>query len=287
MGVICVLPARISSTRISRKPLQPLAGRTLLEWCWRAASAIRAFDSVVIATDSEEIESCARGFDAEVVRTRSDHPSGTDRVNEAADLLGAEEDDVVVNFQADEPFVDGGAIEGAVRRAREVATIAAPIRAEEEWRSPAVVKVARAADGRRLLQPQPHPFSRDKSPAPGARLRHIGVYACRRPRQGVGRPAGIRAGAGERLEQLRASRRAFRSTSNSVPGPTRSPMCRRHRRAERVLSSKEVGMNGTGHRRSTSSYGGVVSRWGRVTAASTEPARRTRPARDVQKFDRI
>ena len=243
MGVICVLPARISSTRISRKPLQPLAGRTLLEWCWRAASAIRAFDGVVIATDSEEIESCARGFDAEVVRTRSDHPSGTDRVNEAADLLGAEEDDVVVNFQADEPFVDGGAIEGAVRRAREVATIAAPIRAEEEWRSPAVVKVARAADGRALyFSRSPIPFSRDGSPSPGARLRHIGVYACRR--SALKRWAALPESAlerAERLEQLRALEAGMRI--HVELGPWTEPgvdVPADIARAERVLSSKEV-----------------------------------------------
>ncbi len=244
MGVICVLPARISSTRISRKPLQPLAGRTLLEWCWRAASAIRAFDRVVIATDSDEIESCARGFDAEVVRTRSDHASGTDRVDEAADLLGAAEDDVVVNFQADEPFVDGGAIEGAVRRAEEVATIAAPIRAEDEWRSPAVVKVARAADGRALyFSRSPIPFSRDE-PEFGtrARLRHVGVYACRRSalKRWAALPESTLERA-ERLEQLRALEAGMRI--HVELGPWTEPgvdLPADIARAERVLSSKEV-----------------------------------------------
>ncbi|MCZ0934528.1 MAG: 3-deoxy-manno-octulosonate cytidylyltransferase [Gemmatimonadetes bacterium] len=246
MGVICVLPARISSTRISRKPLQPLAGRTLLEWCWRAASAIHAFDRVVIATDSDEIEGCARGFDAEVVRTRQDHLSGTDRVDEAADLLGAAEDDVVVNFQADEPFVDGGAIEGAVRSAREVATIAAPIRGDEEWRSPAVVKVARAADGRALyFSRSPIPFSRDASPEFGtrARLRHVGVYACRR--SALKRWAALPESAlerAERLEQLRALEAGMRI--HVELGPWTEPgvdLPADIARAERVLSSKEVG----------------------------------------------
>ncbi|WP_420634738.1 3-deoxy-manno-octulosonate cytidylyltransferase [Candidatus Palauibacter sp.] len=208
MGVICVLPARLYSTRISRKPLQKLAGCTLLEWCWRAASAIRVFDQIVVATDDGEIEACARGFGAEVVRTRSDHVSGTDRVDEAADLLGAAEDDVVVNFQADEPFVDGGAIEGAVRRAQELATIAVPIRGEAEWRSSAVVKVARADDGRALyFSRSPIPFSRDESPGFGtrARLRHVGVYACRRSalRRWAAMPESALERA-ERLEQLRA-----------------------------------------------------------------------------------
>ncbi|MYA32783.1 MAG: 3-deoxy-manno-octulosonate cytidylyltransferase [Gemmatimonadales bacterium] len=244
MGVICVLPARISSTRISRKPLQPLAGRTLLEWCWRAASAIRAFDRIVIATDNDEIEGCARGFDAEVVRTRPDHLSGTDRVDEAADLLGAAEDDVVVNFQADEPFVDGGAVEGAVRSAREVATIAAPIRGDHEWRSPAVVKVARAADGRALyFSRSPIPFTRDASPdGTRGRLRHVGVYACRR--SALKRWAALPESAlerAERLEQLRALEAGMRI--HVELGPWTEPgvdLPADIARAERVLSSKEV-----------------------------------------------
>lgn len=245
MGVICVLPARLHSTRISRKLLRNLAGRTLLEWCWRAASDVRVFDRIVIATDSDEIEGCARGFDAEVVRTRSDHVSGTDRVDEAADLLGSAEDDVVVNFQADEPFVDGGAIEGAVRRAQEIATIAAPIRAEEEWRSPAVVKVARAADGRALyFSRSPIPFSRDESPEFGthARLRHIGVYACRR--SALKRWAGLSESGlerTERLEQLRALEAGMRI--HVELGPWTEPgvdLPADIARAERVLSNKEV-----------------------------------------------
>ena len=154
MDVICVLPARISSTRISRKLLAGIAGRTLIEWAWRAANRVVAFDRIVVATDSVEIESCARGFDAEVVMTRGDHESGTDRVEEAAEALGAGEGDNVVNFQADEPFADGPTVSAAVRALAEgdgrahISTVAAPIMSVEEWRSPAVVKVARAADGR-------------------------------------------------------------------------------------------------------------------------------------------
>ncbi|WP_423929594.1 3-deoxy-manno-octulosonate cytidylyltransferase [Candidatus Palauibacter sp.] len=243
MGVICVLPARLYSTRISRKLLQKLAGRTLLEWCWRAASAIRVFDDVVVATDSGEIEACARGFEAKVVRTRSDHVSGTDRVDEAADLLGAGEDDVVVNFQADEPFVDGGAIEGAVRRADEVATIAAPIGSEHEWRSSAVVKVARAADGRALyFSRSPIPFWRDESPEFGthARLRHVGVYAYRRSalRRWAALPESTLERA-ERLEQLRALEAGMRI--HVELGPWTEPgvdLPVDIERAERILSSR-------------------------------------------------
>lgn len=181
MGVICVLPARLSSTRIANKPLQEIAGRTLIEWCWRAASGIPAFDRVVVATDSEEIERRARGFQAETLRTRRDHASGTDRVDEAADILGVPDDDLVVNFQADEPFVDPGTVERAVGalsseapaagagvsgpEAPDIATVAAPIRDHDEWASAGIAKVARAEDGRALyFSRSPIPFCRDEAP---------------------------------------------------------------------------------------------------------------------------
>ena len=249
MGVICVLPARISSTRISRKPLSTIAGVTLLEWCWRAARSMRLFDGVVVAADGAEIEACARGFGADVVRTRPDHRSGTDRVAEAADLLGAADDDVVVNFQADEPFVDGGAVEGAVRRAREVATVAAPIREESEWLSPAVVKVARAADGRALyFSRSPIPCWRDDAPAFGsrARLRHIGVYAYRRAalRRWASLPESALERA-EKLEQLRALESGMRI--DVEVGPWTEPgvdLPADLGRAERILSGRRPACRG-------------------------------------------
>ena len=211
MDVICVLPARLSSTRIPQKLLSELAGRSLLEWAWRAANRVTVFDRIAIATDSEELERRARGFGAEVVETRPDHPSGTDRVEEAADLLGARDDDVIVNFQADEPFVDPDTVTRAVRAVAEdpsidVATAAAPVRSRGEWESPGVVKIARAADGRALyFSRAPIPFVRDGDPdfgdgGPDTPLRHVGLYVCRRP--ALRRWAGARETALERLERL-------------------------------------------------------------------------------------
>jgi 3-deoxy-manno-octulosonate cytidylyltransferase (CMP-KDO synthetase) len=215
MDVICVLPARLSSTRIPRKLLSNIAGRSLIEWSWRAARRIEAFDRIIIATDAEEIEDAARGFDAEVLMTRDDHVSGTDRVEEAAGRLGVADDDVIVNLQADEPFVDGPTVGAAVTALAadteiEISTLAAPIRDDDEWNSPGVVKVVRAADGRALYFSRSRvPHTRDRQPnfdgTDERYLRHVGVYACRRealrrwaslPESGLERT--------ERLEQLRA-----------------------------------------------------------------------------------
>ncbi len=215
MGVICVLPARLHSTRIPRKPLQILAGRPLLEWTWRAACAVRGLDRVLVATDAPEVAHVAEGFGAEVLLTSSAHLSGTDRVEEAATRLGVPPTDVVVNFQADEPFADPLAIEAAVRAVGRgggeppIATLAAPLRRAEEWKSPGVVKIARAADGRALyFSRAPIPFAaRDRADGavPDGALRHVGVYVCRR--EALRRWSGLPTSALERregLEQLRA-----------------------------------------------------------------------------------
>lgn len=214
MPVLCVLPARLGSRRIPRKPLQILAGRPLLQWSWEAAVRIPAFDEVWVATDSEEIAGVVEAFGGRAVLTDGSHRSGTDRVAEAAARPEAQTFDTVVNFQADEPFVDADAVGAAVEAARrgkgEVATIAAPIGSTEEWRSVAVVKVARAEDGRALYFSRAGiPLCRDGEPrfdgGSDSYLRHIGVYAFGRPalERWVRLPAS-RLEEIEKLEQLRA-----------------------------------------------------------------------------------
>ncbi|MFW6084306.1 MAG: 3-deoxy-manno-octulosonate cytidylyltransferase [Gemmatimonadota bacterium] len=206
MTVLCVLPARLGSERIPGKPLQIIAGRPLVEWSWRAACAVRGVDRVVVATDSEEIAAAVDAFGGESRLTGPDHPSGTDRVAEAARGSGAE---VVVNFQADEPFLAPAAVEAAIEAVRagsEIATLAMPIAGDEQWRSPAVVKLARAADGRALYfsrAPIPHPRSGEADPA--LRLRHVGlyVYTAEALARWVALPPSPLERM-ERLEQLRA-----------------------------------------------------------------------------------
>lgn len=216
MTVLCVLPARLGSERIPRKPLQMIAGRPLVEWSWTAACAVPGIDEVVVATDSEEIAATVEGFGGIARLTRVDHASGTDRVAEAAAASAA---DIVVNFQADEPFLEPDAVARAVEAVacgpREIATLAVPIADEAEWRSDAVVKVARAADGRALYFSRasiPHPRDRapDWSAAAGERatgpwLRHVGLYVYTHTAlaRWVALPPSELEGI-ERLEQLRA-----------------------------------------------------------------------------------
>ena len=183
--VLGVIPARIGSSRLPRKPLFPIAGRPLVEWVWRRAVGINVFDAVVVATDDHEVADACRAFGAEVRLTDAAHPSGTDRVAEVAREFA--EYEVVVNVQGDEPFLHPGHAAEAVRLVREggweLGTVATPIRTRAEWLEPSVVKVVRGDDGGALLftrAPVPHP--RDAEPDFGGEtyLRHVGLYAYRR-----------------------------------------------------------------------------------------------------------
>lgn len=187
--ILAVIPARLGSTRLPRKPLHIIAGRPLVEWVWRRVAAVALFDCTVIATDSEEIAEFARSLGAQVELTSPHHGSGTDRVAEVARRFQYRAYPLIVNVQGDEPFIDETHLSEAIRLVRDenwdVGTVASRIRSREEWRSPAVVKVVRGRDGGALYfsrAPIPHP--REEEPGAtefesGEFLRHIGVYAYR------------------------------------------------------------------------------------------------------------
>src|SRR5215218_7960230 len=210
--VLGVIPARLGSTRLPRKPLHPIAGRPLVEWVWRRAVASGVFDEIVVATDSEEVADAARGFGAAVALTRDDHPSGTDRVAEVARRPEYRGYQVIVNVQGDEPFVRRDHLEAAVSLVRgggwDVGTVATAIESTDEWRDEAVVKVVRGDDGRALYfsrAPVPHPRDTEPDFATGAYLRHVGIYAYTRSAllRWVALPEGELERV-EKLEQLRA-----------------------------------------------------------------------------------
>lgn len=212
--VLGVVPARLGSTRLPRKPLYPLAGRPLLEWVWIRAVQSQLFDQLVIATDSDEIARVAAGFGASVELTSPEHPSGTDRVAEVARRPRYRDYPLVVNVQGDEPFVRGEHLRAAVGLVAEggweVGTVATRVASESEWLDPAAVKVVCGEDGGALLfSRSPIPFVRDADPGAalvrsGAFLRHLGIYAYRADAlaRWVQLPVG-ELEALERLEQLR------------------------------------------------------------------------------------
>jgi 3-deoxy-manno-octulosonate cytidylyltransferase (CMP-KDO synthetase) len=213
-AVLVVIHARIGSERLPRKPLYPLAGRPLIEWVWRRVSGFAGVDTVVVATDSEQIAAVCERAGARVELTSAEHASGTERITEVAARPAYRRYDVIVNVQGDEPFVSESHIDASVRLVREgwpIGTVAAPIRTLESWRDPAVVKVVRRSDGGALYfsrAPIPHLRAGDPSPealSSSGYLRHVGVYAY--AADVLARWAGLpRSGLEEieRLEQLRA-----------------------------------------------------------------------------------
>lgn len=208
--VLGVIPARLGSTRLPRKPLHPIAGRPLVEWVWRRAVEMGQFGAVVVATDSDEVAAAARAFGAEVAMTDAAHPSGTDRVAEVARGERYARFPVIVNVQGDEPFVPAAHVAEAVRLVRDdgwdVGTVACPLRSLDELREPSVVKVVRGdGEGALLFSRAPIPFPRDGDPAPealaaGPWLRHVGVYAYRR--EALLRWVALPEGELERIERL-------------------------------------------------------------------------------------
>lgn len=181
-----VIPARLGSERLPRKPLHLLAGRPLIEWVWRRVSAMDVLDACVVATDSEEVAEVCRSVGADVVLTLASHPSGTDRVAEVAALGEYADVRVVVNVQGDEPFIAESHVAAAVALVDAgwpVGTVAAPLRDGGAYRDTAVVKVVRRQDGAALyFSRSPVPHVRDREPTKEELdspcfLRHIGLYA--------------------------------------------------------------------------------------------------------------
>ncbi len=185
-SVLGVIPARLGSERLPRKPLRSLAGRALIEWVWRRVSTFPVLDACVVATDAEEVADACRAFGAEVMLTSALHRSGTERVAEVARASRWAGYDLIVNVQGDEPFVQASHVDGAVaqvRAGRDIGTVGAPVATAAAWHDPAVVKVVCADDGRALYfsrAPIPHCRGREPTPAELTShgwLRHIGVYA--------------------------------------------------------------------------------------------------------------
>ena len=175
-----VIPARLQSTRLTRKVLRLIAGRPMVEWVWRAAASSGQMDPVVVATDSEEVAAVCRDRGIPVLMTSPDCPSGSDRVREVARQIDA---DIYVNIQGDEPTLTPEffpPLLGLFERPEvEVATLAVrcPL---EEIANPNAVKVVAALDGRALYFSRATiPFDREGDGF-AAYWKHLGLYAYRK-----------------------------------------------------------------------------------------------------------
>jgi len=111
-----VIPARLNSSRFENKILVDILGVPMVI---KTAQQVASLDRVVIATDSQEVISLAKEHGIEAVMTSKDHGSGTDRINEAVNSLGVDENEVVVNVQADEPFIEKEVVKAVIDKVKE------------------------------------------------------------------------------------------------------------------------------------------------------------------------
>ena len=191
MSFTVIVPARLASTRLPRKPLADIGGAPMVVRVAQRARASRA-SRVVVAADDAQIVSACQLHGIETVLTSLHHETGTDRLAEAAALLGLAADEVVVNVQGDEPRIAAALIRAvaeqlAGRTDAAIATACHPIHDAAEMFDPNAVKVVMDKDGYALyFSRAPIPFARDafgsdrsRMPATLTAYRHLGLYAYR------------------------------------------------------------------------------------------------------------
>ena len=217
MKFMAIIPARYASTRFPGKPLAVLGGKTVIQRVYEQVSSL--LDEVYVATDDERIFQAVESFGGRAVMTRTDHKSGTDRIEEAAEKIGSDAD-VIINVQGDEPFIQPSQIETLMHLfdapETQIGTLGKRFETIEGVENPNSPKIVTDNRGFALY------FSR--SPIPYVRgidrnlwleaypfLKHLGIYAYRREvlREVTQLPQGHLEKA-ESLEQLRWLENGYR-----------------------------------------------------------------------------
>lgn len=181
MRIVCVIPARYGSTRLPGKPLADIAGKPMIERVYEAVSQAKTPEAVIVATDDTRVYEAVQSFGGQVVMTKTDHPTGTDRLAEVAEALPNV--DVIINVQGDEPLIDANIIDALGQvflddPSVNMATVATPLW-DEEYNEPSAVKVVCNLKGDAMY------FSRSLLPYPRnafvhVPLKHVGIYAYKR-----------------------------------------------------------------------------------------------------------
>jgi len=208
-----IIPARYGSTRFPGKPLAPILGKPMFWHVFQRASLCPELERVVLATDSRRIAEAARALEVPFVMTRADHPSGTDRVLEAADNLGVPETAVVINIQGDEPALHPEMLSELVHPFAkpdvQVATLISAMDPDQRTDRDQVKVVVNHQGDALYFSRAAIPHARDNQTADY--FRHIGLYAFRVA--ALRRFVALGPGRLERIEKLEQ----LRLLENGIP----------------------------------------------------------------------
>lgn len=181
MKILCVIPSRISSTRLPRKPLLPIKGKPMIQWVYENAKRADFLSELVVATDSQEIAEVINRIGGKTMLTDPNIPTGSERAAAVAEHYP--DMDVIINLQGDEPFIKPSMLKELVMpylngETPEMTTLAYPLQ-PHKYLDPGAVKVICDIHGNALyFSRAPIPYYRTETPAPV--YHHMGLYAFRR-----------------------------------------------------------------------------------------------------------
>lgn len=177
-----IIPARYNSKRLQGKPLIKVCDKPIIQWVWERAIQVKSADTVIIATDNQQIYDTAKSFGADVEMTSENHKCGSDRIVEVAQKYP--EISYIINLQGDEPMINTDCVEEVIKQIKEdenadIATLISPIKKGEDLEDPNMVKCVTDINGYAMY------FSRSKIPYErnfdiAKFYKHIGIYAYKR-----------------------------------------------------------------------------------------------------------
>lgn len=213
MRVLCIIPARYSSTRLPGKPLADIAGKPMIQHVYERSKRAKRPGTVLVATDNSLVYDAVTSFGGKVMMTSPDHPTGTDRLAEVAKAYP--DVDIIINVQGDEPLIEPQIIDDLAGAFDDDETLSMAtlmtVMEEDEYNNPAAVKVITDLNGYALY------FSRSLIPFPRVKVeglavyKHLGIYAYRRDfllKYAKLQPTPLERS--ESLEQLRALEHGYR-----------------------------------------------------------------------------
>jgi 3-deoxy-manno-octulosonate cytidylyltransferase (CMP-KDO synthetase) len=217
MKIFAFIPARYGSTRFPGKPLTPILGKPMIEHVYKSTIKCGDLTDVLVVTDDQRILDCVHHFGGRAIMTSPEHASGTDRIAEAAEALGLNQDDLVINIQGDQPRFDPAVVTRMITPLKEdrrvpMSTLKFRIKDRNEIENPNIVKVVTDRDDFALyFSRYPIPFVRDRNTTDIAHYKHPGFYAYRKSFlvEFSRLPLGDLEKS-EKLEQLRALEHGFK-----------------------------------------------------------------------------